>query len=290
LHDSATDPNVWTPAPDVDATNPLLSDIQYLTWPAQIDPEKQSQIKIAADLVNTAATKLHDESGLTTEEINLVASWQQDIDALVLQASQNDASERLVRLPNSLSASQLISLTIDEEVFLKSLVRPMPRKPSSAADRGTNFHSWVETFYGSRTLIDTETLSGAMDDEIYTDEQMQALKSAFASGPFVDRTPASLELPFALVLGGRTLRGRLDALFTGTLEDPTATDCWLVVDWKTGKPGSANDLQLSIYRQAAAQTLGVNPEQIQAAFYYVADEVVVAPPNLLSLAELAELI
>jgi DNA helicase-2/ATP-dependent DNA helicase PcrA len=290
LHDSATDPDIWTPAPDVDATNPLLSDVQYLTWPAQIDPEKQSQIKIAADLVNAAATKLHDESGLTTEEINLVASWQQDTDALVLQSSQNEASERLVRLPNSLSASQLISLTTDEEVFLKSLVRPMPRKPSSAADRGTNFHSWVETFYGSRTLIDTETLSGAMDDEIYTDEQMQALKSAFACGPFVDRTPASLELPFALVLGGRTLRGRLDALFTGTLEDPTASDSWLVVDWKTGKPGSANDLQLSIYRQAAAQTLGVNPEQIQAAFYYVADQVVVAPPNLLSLAELAELI
>jgi DNA helicase-2/ATP-dependent DNA helicase PcrA len=290
LHDSATDPDIWTPAPDVDATNPLMSDVQYLTWPAQIDPEKRSQIKIAADLVNAAATKLHDESGLTVEEINLVASWQQDIDALVLQSSQNEASERLVRLPNSLSASQLISLTTDEEVFLKSLVRPMPRKPSSAADRGTNFHSWVETFYGSRTLIDTETLSGAMDDEIYTDEQMQALKSAFACGPFVDRTPASLELPFALVLGGRTLRGRLDALFTGTLEDPTASDSWLVVDWKTGKPGSANDLQLSIYRQAAAQTLGVNPEQIQAAFYYVADQVVVAPPKLLSLAELAELI
>jgi DNA helicase-2/ATP-dependent DNA helicase PcrA len=290
LHDSATDPDIWTPAPDVDATNPLMSDVQYLTWPAQIDPEKRSQIKIAADLVNAAATKLHDESGLTVEEINLVASWQQDIDALVLQSSQNEASERLVRLPNSLSASQLISLTTDEEVFLKSLVRPMPRKPSSAADRGTNFHSWVETFYGSRTLIDTETLSGAMDDEIYTDEQMQTLKSAFACGPFVDRTPASLELPFALVLGGRTLRGRLDALFTGTLEDPTASDSWLVVDWKTGKPGSANDLQLSIYRQAAAQTLGVNPEQIQAAFYYVADQVVVAPPKLLSLAELAELI
>jgi len=290
LHDSATDPDIWTPAPDVDATNPLMSDVQYLTWPAQIDPEKRSQIKIAADLVNAAATKLYDESGLTVEEINLVASWQQDIDALVLQSSQNEASERLVRLPNSLSASQLISLTTDEEVFLKSLVRPMPRKPSSAADRGTNFHSWVETFYGSRTLIDTETLSGAMDDEIYTDEQMQALKSAFACGPFVDRTPASLELPFALVLGGRTLRGRLDALFTGTLEDPTASDSWLVVDWKTGKPGSANDLQLSIYRQAAAQTLGVNPEQIQAAFFYVADQVVVAPPKLLSLAELAELI
>lgn len=290
LHDGATHPDVWTQTPDADATNPLLSDVQYLSWPARIDPAKQSQVQRDAELVRSATIAMHDESGLSSAEKALVESWQQDIDALVLQSRQFESSERLVRLPSSLSASQLIALNTDEDTFLKSLVRPMPRKPSSAADRGTTFHSWVETFYGSRTLIDTETLAGAMDDEIYTDEQLQALKSAFESGPFVNRTPASLELPFALVLGGRTLRGRLDALFTGTLDDPTAADSWLVVDWKTGKPGSANDLQLSIYRQAAAQSLGVNPEQIQAAFYYVADQVVSTPQNLLSLDELAELI
>jgi DNA helicase-2/ATP-dependent DNA helicase PcrA len=82
----------------------------------------------------------------------------------------------------------------------------------------------------------------------------------------------------------------MDALFTGTLDDPSANDRWLVVDWKTGKSGSANDLQLSIYRQAAALTLGVNPDQIQAVFYYVADQEVTSPTNLLSLEELAELI
>lgn len=290
LHNGSTNPDTWMLAPDSDATNPLLSDIQYLSWPAQMDPGKRQLIQNNAELVKSAAIKLHDESGLTNEETALVESWQQDIDALVLQASQYDSQERIVRLPTSLSASQLIALNTDEENFLKSLVRPMPRKPSSAADRGTTFHSWVETFYGRRTLIDAETLPGAMDDEIYTDEQLSALKSAFESGPFVARTPASLELPFALVLGGRTLRGRLDALFTGTLDDPTASDSWLVVDWKTGKPGSANDLQLSIYRQAAALTLGVNPDQIQAVFYYVADQVVSAPTNLLSLDELADLI
>ena len=290
LHDDATNPDVWTPAPDDDATNPLLSDVQYLSWPEQVNPAKQLQIQRDANLVKSAAVKLHDESGLSDEEISLVRSWQQDIDALVLQSRRFESTERLVRLPSSLSASQLITLNTDEEVFLKSLVRPMPRQPSSSADRGTNFHSWVETFYGSRTLIDTETLVGAMDDEIYSDQQLQALKSAFESGPFANRTPASLELPFALVLGGRTLRGRLDALFAGTLEDPEASDRWLVVDWKTGKPGSANDLQLSIYRQAAAATLGVDPEQIQAAFYYVSDQVVTMPPSLLSRDELAELI
>ena len=290
LHHSATNPDVWTQAPDADATNPLLNDVQYLSWPAQIAPARRQEIQRVAELVKSAAINSHDESGLTRDELALVDSWQQDIDALVLQARQYESVERLVRLPTSLSASQLIALNTDEETFLKSLVRPMPRKPSSAADRGTTFHSWVETFYGRRALIDTETLSGAMDDEIYTDDQLQALKSAFESGPFVDRTPASLELPFALVLGGRTLRGRLDALFTGTLDDPTASDSWLVVDWKTGKPGSANDLQLSIYRQAAALTLGVNPDQIQAAFYYVADQVVSSPANFLSLDELTELI
>jgi DNA helicase-2/ATP-dependent DNA helicase PcrA len=290
LHEGATQPDVWTETPDPDATNPLLADVQYLTWPVQVGSTQRQAIQHQAQLVKSAALELHDQSGLSDQEIALVESWQQDIDALVLQASQYESVERLVRLPASLSASQLIALNTNEEVFLKSLVRPMPRQPSSAADRGTTFHSWVETFYGRRTLIDTEMLSGAMDDEIYSDEQLQALKSAFESGPFVDRNPASLELPFALVLGGRTLRGRMDALFTGTLDDPSAKDRWLVVDWKTGKPGSANDLQLSIYRQAAALTLGVNPDQIQAVFYYVADQEVTSPTNLLSLEELAELI
>ena len=290
LHEGATTPDIWTQTPDPDATNPLLADVQYLTWPVQIEPAKRVAIQEEAALVKSAAIKFHDQSGLNVEELALVESWQQDIDALVLQASQNESAERLVRLPASLSASQLIALNVDEETFLKSLVRPMPRKPSSAADRGTTFHSWVETFYGRRTLIDTDMLVGAMDDEIYSDEQLQALKSAFESGPFVDRTPASLEMPFALVLGGRTLRGRMDALFAGTLDDPAASDRWLVVDWKTGKPGSANDLQLSIYRQAAALTLGVNPDQIQAVFYYVADQEITPAKNLLSLEELAELI
>ena len=290
LHEGATRPDVWTETPDPDTTNPLLADVQYLTWPVQVDSTKRIAIQQEAQLVKSAAIKLHDQSGLSEQEIALVESWQQDIDALVLQASQYESVERLVRLPASLSASQLIALNTDEEVFLKSLVRPMPRQPSSAADRGTTFHSWVETFYGRRTLIDAESLAGAMDDEIYSDEQLQALKSAFESGPFVDRTPVSLEMPFALVLGGRTLRGRMDALFKGTLEDPNASDQWLVVDWKTGKSGSANDLQLSVYRQAAALTLGVNPDQIQAAFYYVADQDVRPAENLLSLDELAELI
>jgi len=45
-------------------------------------------------------------------------------------------------------------------------------------------------------------------------------------------------------------------------------DGWLVVDWKTGSSVS-DPLQLSIYRLAWAELVGVPVEQVRAAFYYV---------------------
>lgn len=290
LHAQATHPDLWTQAPEAEAKNPMLENVIYPIWPASVSSKVRDQLRAAANLVTAAATKPHNISGLSQEQQSVVESWEQDIAALVLQAQAHAATQRVVRLPGSLSASQLIALDTDPTEFLKTLVRPMPRQPSGAADRGTAFHSWVETFYGQRALIDAQTLSGAMDDDIYSDDQLQELKTAFEAGPFFARTPVHLELPFALVLGGRTLRGRLDGLFKGTSEDPSVPDRWVVVDWKTGKPGSANDLQLSIYRQAAALSLGVSPEQVEAVFYYVADQIVEKPTKLLSIPELTELI
>jgi DNA helicase-2/ATP-dependent DNA helicase PcrA len=268
----------------------MLENLVHPIWPAGISTKVRERLQEAAGLVNAAVSKPHDVSKLSDEQQNVIESWEQDIAALVLQAQSHAATQRVVRLPGSLSASQLIALDTDPTEFLKTLVRPMPRQPSGAADRGTAFHSWVETLYGKRALIDAQTLPGAMDDEIYSDDQLQKLKAAFEAGPFFARTPVHLELPFALVLGGRTLRGRLDGLFKGTSDDAEAPDRWVVVDWKTGKPGTANDLQLSIYRQAAALTLGVSPEQVEAVFYYVADQIVEKPKTLLSLSELTELI
>ena len=281
---------MWTDAPEEQEKNPMLENMIYPIWPAGVSTTVRDHLQAAAKLVSEAVVKPHNVSGLTMDQRNIVDSWEQDIAALDLQAQSHAATQRVVRLPGSLSASQLIALDNDPAEFLKSLVRPMPRKPSGAADRGTAFHSWVETFYGKRALIDAQTLPGAVDDEIYSDDQLQDLKAAFEAGPFFARTPLNLELPFALVLGGRTLRGRLDALFSGTSDDPNVPDHWVVVDWKTGKPGSGNDLQLSIYRHAVALSLGVSAERVEAVFYHVADQMIAKPTSLLTLPELAELI
>ncbi len=215
------------------------------------------------------ATVNEQELQLSDSDRATVASWDRDIEALMNQVNVLNKNERTVRLPKSLSASQVMQLKADEQAFLRALVRPMPRQPSSAADRGTAFHAWVEDFYGQRGLFDIDSLPGSSDTEIYSDDDLAGLKAAFESGPFAGRTPHDLETPFALVVAGRTWRGRIDAVFAGSLDDANDANRWTVIDWKTGAPGSANHLQLHIYRNAWAQVMGIDISAIDAAFYFV---------------------
>lgn len=290
LYSRSTHQEAWCEAPEAEAVNPALQNLEFQTWPVAISPDVLVARCEQADLVRSALNSELTDVQLSATEAAQVAAWDADVLAVEEQVAISNSEVRTVRLPTSLSASQVIALNSDQEKFLKLLVRPMPRQPSASADRGTNFHAWVETFYNQRSLFDADSLPGSMDDDIYSDEYLEALKAAFQSGPFFERDPYALELPFSLVVAGRTWRGRMDGLFTGTLDDPNAADKWLVVDWKTGKPGSANELQLSIYRQAAAKALNVAPEQIEAVFYYVMEQVIEVPDRLLTYEELAELL
>jgi DNA helicase-2/ATP-dependent DNA helicase PcrA len=223
---------------------------------------------------------------LTREELSLVASWDADIAAVLEQARAATAQTRVVRLPATLSASQLISLQSDRRRFLETLVRPMPAQPSAAADRGTAFHAWLETFYGQRGMFEPDSLPGSGDDSIYSDELLERLKESFTRGAFAERTPAHMEMPFALVIAGRTVRGRIDAIFAGD-ESSDSARRWLVVDWKTGAVGSADPLQLHIYRHAWAHITGCSPDDVEAAFHYVSENETVFVPTTMTLEEIA---
>ena len=63
--------------------------------------------------------------------------------------------------------------------------------------------------------------------------------------------PLAVEAPFTLVLAGRLIRGRIDAVFPGADGRPQ------VVDWKTGDARRADPLQLACYRLAWAELQGV---------------------------------
>lgn len=293
LREHATEAVTWADGPEDGAENPMLGVTEFVQWPAPIDSELRGDLVGQAAVVNSYRNTSKSEIDLDTlsaADRQLALDWDKDIAVLLDQVELAQATTREVRLPRALTASQTMAFVSDQESFLKSLVRPMPRKPSAVASRGTAFHAWVEDFFGQRPLIDLETLPGSGDSEIYDDKQLDSLKRAFEEGHFAQRMPTELEEPFALVVGGHTLRGRIDAIFKGSLVDPVANERWTVVDWKTGAPGSADELQLSIYRLAVADIKGVSPEQIDVAFYYVADKQIHEPQSTLTLDELTSLL
>jgi len=101
---------------------------------------------------------------------------------------------------------------------------------------------------------------------------------AFRIGPFGERTPYEIEAPFALSLGGRVIRGRIDAVYQ--VVRPDGSRGYDVIDWKTSRSEAADPLQLAIYRVAWSELLGIPVDQIDAAFYYVRTADIIRPQNL----------
>ena len=179
-----------------------------------------------------------------------------------------------VAMPATLSATAVARLRDDPDAFAEELARPMPRPPSPAARFGTLFHAWVEARFGQQDLIDPDDLPGRADAGIDDVDDLTALVERFEQGPFGERVPHRVEAPFALVLAGQVVRGRIDAVYA----EPGGG--FLVVDWKTGRAPTSDPLQLAIYRLAWAELQGVPVESVRAAFYYVRTDTLVEPPDL----------
>jgi DNA helicase-2/ATP-dependent DNA helicase PcrA len=188
-----------------------------------------------------------------------------------------------------MSVSQLVALRRNPRDLAWSLRRPLPRRPERMARRGTAFHAWLEGRYGTDRLLDVDELPGAADEDAAEDSRLEALQAAFLESVWADRIPFEVEVPFATVLGGVVIRGRMDAVFVD------ADGRYDVVDWKTGRRRSGVDaaaaaVQLAAYRLAWAALAGVPVEEVRAAFHYVADNVTVRPADLLDEAGLTALI
>jgi DNA helicase-2/ATP-dependent DNA helicase PcrA len=141
----------------------------------------------------------------------------------------------------------------------------------------------VEARFGQQQLLDPDELPGRGDAGIEDDADLQELIERFEKGPFADRVPARIEAPFALVLAGQVVRGRIDAVYA----EPDGR--WLVVDWKTNREQSADSLQLAIYRLAWADLAGVPVESVDAAFHYVRSGETVRPSGLVTREQIVEI-
>ena len=124
-----------------------------------------------------------------------------------------------------------------------------------------------------------------------SDDELAELEAKFLADGWGDRRPIPIEQPFELVIGGRLVRGRIDAVYAagdGALGD----DGFDVIDYKTGAVPAdfaAASLQLSVYRLAWADLRGVDPERVSAGFLYVRTGMLKRPDRLLSRDDLAAL-
>ncbi|MFE7315220.1 UvrD-helicase domain-containing protein [Streptomyces sp. NPDC057555] len=226
---------------------------------------------------------------LPPEERRLAASWDRDLEALAAELRSSRARVRDVPLPASLTATQLLQIAADPDGFARELARPMPRPPQPAARRGTRFHAWVQSRFEELPLplplLGPDELPGAEpgeDAEIADEQDLAALKEAFARTPYARRAPFRVEVPFRMTLAGRVIRGRIDAVYK---EPGPGGDRFEIVDWKTGRnlpsgAGGADPLQLAVYRLAWAERYGLDPAEVGAAFLFVRTGEVVRPARL----------
>ena len=271
---------LWTPRPADGAVNPLLSE-RSAPWPHESDAAARSARLRAADLVRSARAGDLDALPLSADEQAVVRSWD-DVTGRLVAEARALRRQRDVALPFALSASDLVRLHDDPEAFALDLARPMPRRPSRAARRGTALHEWIEGQYAVQTLFDLDELDGA--DDFIVDLELERLREAFLRSPYAQRAPLAVEAPFAIMLGGRLIRGRIDAVFgdpQGRIE---------IVDWKSGGPGGLRDLQLGIYRVAWAEATGTPLERIDASFVLVGSGDVVRPTRLPTRADLERIL
>ncbi|MEV5174796.1 ATP-dependent DNA helicase [Streptomyces flaveolus] len=227
-------------------------------------------------------------TALTPEEARTIASWDRDLDALTGELLRARQTVTEVPLPTTLTATQLLRLAEDPDGLAQELARPMPRPPQPAARRGTRFHAWVETRFEELTLplLEPDELPGG-DAEIADERDLEALKEAFERTEYARRTPYRVETPFQLILAGRVVRGRIDAVYRHGDGDGATYE---IVDWKTGRTGTADPLQLAVYRLAWAEQQGIPPESVTASFLYVRTGEVVRPEGLPDRAALERLL
>jgi DNA helicase II / ATP-dependent DNA helicase PcrA len=285
----------WCDEPDADATNPLdRREAGDVAWPVPPDPAQVARRREAAALVAAASAgdlAAPDLTALSSDEAELAAVWAEESRLLLDEARRLRVTVRDVELPRRLTASQVVALAEDPAALAQSLVRPMPRPPQPQARRGSRFHAWVEQLYAAAPLLEPDDLPGSGDDDI-SDADLADLQRRFLDSGWAERRPVAVEQAFELLVGGRLVRGRIDAVYP-VLDRSGAVVGYQVVDYKTGvlpPDFAAASLQLSVYRLAWADLAGCDPETVTAGFLYVRTGELKAPDRLLSRDELAALL
>jgi DNA helicase-2/ATP-dependent DNA helicase PcrA len=260
--------------------NPLGDEVDVVVWPADPLGGRRARVEAAAEAVHSA-------------DPGQAGSWDVELDLLLAERAGRLEASSYVAVPGRVPASRFKDYVTDPEAVATSLRRPMPERPYRATRLGTLFHSWVEQRSGVAGSFDElDTLGTESDSEFepLDGEALAELQRIFESSPWANIAPIEVEREIHLILDGQIIICKIDAVYR--IEDAHGDHRYQVVDWKTGKaPKDAADLeakqlQLALYRLAYSRWANLPLEQIDAVFYFVADNRVIAPAHLFDEAQL----
>ncbi|HEY0217926.1 MAG TPA: ATP-dependent DNA helicase [Cellulomonas sp.] len=301
----------WSVEPEAGQENPRTRSESTAHWPADpfapvaaggvVAPEgsRRPAVEAAAAAVRTAlAAAAAGAAGAGAEGgagEPAPTPWDRTARLLLAERAAQAGPSPEVELPAHLSASAVVRLAADQGEFARALRRPVPHRPSPQARRGTQFHAWVEGFYGRAALVDLDDLPGADDDSLAVDADEAALRAAFLTMPWAEAVPVAIEADVETVVGGYVLRSRIDAVFPDP-DRPDVPGAVVVVDWKTGAPPTdpaaiaVRELQLAVYRLAWSRWTGTPLDRVAAAFCYIGARRTVRPERLLGADEIEGLL
>jgi DNA helicase-2/ATP-dependent DNA helicase PcrA len=252
-----------------------------LVWPSDPLAGRREALQAAADAVTARVSTAAEGDG---------GRWARPVDLLLAERARRAAGGRTI-LPDRISASRFKDFVDDLDAVVDAVRRPMPERPYRATRLGTVFHAWVERrsgVPGTDELIDAGR--SERDEEIEPDDDvpgLDVLQATFEASEWGGLEPLEVETEIQVPFEGRILVCKIDAVFR-------RGDRLEIVDWKTGRPPTSQadadlkQFQLALYRFAYATREGIDPSTIDAAFYYVAHDLVVRPERVYSAEELRE--
>ncbi len=246
-------------------------------WPQDFLGEQRARFEHTVTLVEAApiinlTDFREDESG-----------WVADARAIIAEFEEFRRGAKDVLLPPRVSTSTLIALHENPAALAENIRRPMPRALDEFSHRGTAFHLWIESHFNAKTLFDDEDFDALTP--LAEDQKLEELKAKWLASDWAKREPYAVEVPFETVIAGALVRGRIDAVYK------TETG-FEVIDWKTGSQelGESAAVQLAVYRLAWAKLRSLPVEAISAAFHYVPINKTDRRADLLSEAQLVDLL
>ena len=273
-----------------------------ITEPWPIDPlgeHHRAKLAQAADEVDQNLSRQH-EDGDESEILTLKGSQpageesaklMQEVEALIQDLALTEERAKLVRLPVRIPASRFKDFIKKPQEMAETYRRPMPTEPYAETMKGTLFHSWIEARYGivsNSDELDDPGLALVELDET-TPQQLEELKANFEQSRWAQLKPRDVEVEIQVTIKENTFICKIDAVFDVDEGDSLLAGKTIeIVDWKTGKPPAdqaeedERALQLGLYRMAYSQHFGIPEEQIAVCLYYVGQNEVVRPKNVLS--------